>query len=216
MEAGPRLIERRPPLPLLGLEGHPSTPAPDERDVMTHFDVFQLPARYELDAAGLDRQFRALSLQYHPDRVTSTDVHSRRVALERTSALNEAYKVLKDPVRRAFYLLKLAGVDLERTESGPQKDLPIAFLEEVLERREALDDARSAQNWTQVEALTKAAESEKTQSLQQAIAALHRLESVPNEASAIRDASLSLARVRYLTRFLEEVEALEEQRLEST
>ncbi len=71
----------------------------------THFDVFGLRRSYDVDVPALEKQYRELSLQLHPDRVGQADARERLKALEGTTALNEAFKTLKDPVRRAFYLL---------------------------------------------------------------------------------------------------------------
>ena len=75
--------------------------------------------------------------------------------MEQTTALNEAYKTLKDPVRRAFYLLKLHGVDLDREDAGAQKDMPLEFLEEVMELREALDEAIAAKDLPRAQAMAR-------------------------------------------------------------
>src|SRR4051794_6410518 len=72
----------------------------------THFAVFALAPSPDLDVAALEKQYRELSLKLHPDRFARADAHERRLSLEQTTALNDAFKTLKDPVRRAFYLLK--------------------------------------------------------------------------------------------------------------
>ena len=64
----------------------------------TLFDVFELPPSYDVDVPALEKQFRELSLQLHPDRFAQADARERRLSLEQTTALNEAYKTLKDPV----------------------------------------------------------------------------------------------------------------------
>ena len=76
------------------------------------------PARTTWTSRRWRSSYRELSLQLHPDRFAQADAQERRLSLEQTTALNEAYKTLKDPVRRAFYLLKLHGVDLDREDAG--------------------------------------------------------------------------------------------------
>lgn len=85
---------------------------------MTHFELFNLEPSVDLDVAALEAQHRKLALESHPDRVSSGDPHARRVAAERSAALNDAVKVLKDPVRRAFYVLELKGVKLDTEQSA--------------------------------------------------------------------------------------------------
>ena len=181
---------------------------------MTHFDVFGLPRAFGLEVAALEKQYRSLSLQLHPDRISpSADARERRLALERTTALNDAYQVLKDPVRRAFYLLKLAGVDLDREDLGTQKDMPLSFLEEVMERREALSEAQAAKDLPRVRSLAAEVEIEQQKALASAVEGLGALEKHPDDAAELQKASHQLGRVRYFTRFLEEVEQIEEEAL---
>jgi molecular chaperone HscB len=100
-----------------------------------HFSVFGLPGEYAIDAAELDRRFRDLSRQLHPDRFARAEPRERRLSLERATRLNDAYRALKDWRSRAAYLLKLAGTDVfaeGRTYADPE------FLEEQLEWREGL------------------------------------------------------------------------------
>lgn len=168
---------------------------------MTYFELFGLTPSVDVDVPALEARYRALSLELHPDR--EPDPKLRRQAVDKTASLNEAVKVLRDPVRRAFYLLKLKGVDLERDEAGEQRQMPIAFLEEVMERREALEEVRAAKDVAK--ALKMAAE----------VAGLKDLALAAARAALIdgdvKEATHQLGRVRYFTRFIEEVEAIEEE-----
>ncbi len=179
----------------------------------THFDVFNLRPAHGIDVAALERQYRELSLQFHPDRFAQADVHERRLSLERTTALNEAWKTLKDATRRAFYLLKLHGVDLEREDAGAQKDMPLEFLEEVMDLREALDEAISTKDEARVRKMGEDVEGRRKAALAEAVTHLSTLEQTPSDAGAVKKASHALGRVRYFTRYLEQVEAFEEEML---
>ncbi|MBF5042578.1 Fe-S protein assembly co-chaperone HscB [Aggregicoccus sp. 17bor-14] len=183
----------------------------------THFDVFGLPRAYDVDAPALERSYRELSLKLHPDRFAQAEAKERRLSLEQTTALNEAFKTLKDPVRRAFYLLKLQGVDLDRDDASAQKNMPLDFLEEVMELREALDEAMEAKDLTRAQGMAVDVTARQKEALAQAVAALHALGSAPagseEAAAALTKASHGLGRVRYFTRFLEQVEAFEEEAL---
>jgi molecular chaperone HscB len=179
----------------------------------THFDTFGLPAGYDVDVPSLEKQFRDLSLQLHPDKFTQGEPRERRLSLEQTTALNEGYKTLKDPVRRAFYLLKLNGVDLDREDAGAQKDMPLEFLEEVMELREALDGAMEAKDLTRAQAMAVDVAARRKLALGEATEQLRALKGAPGDAGAVKKASHALGRVRYFTRFLEQVEAFEEEML---
>ena len=106
---------------------------------MNFFEIFEIPASVDLDAPALEQKYRALSLQLHPDRLGQLPHKERLAALEKSASLNDAYRTLKDSERRAFYLLKLRGIDLDREDAGAQKDMPLEFLEEVMDLREKLD-----------------------------------------------------------------------------
>ncbi|MBZ4422756.1 Fe-S protein assembly co-chaperone HscB [Myxococcus sp. RHSTA-1-4] len=182
----------------------------------THFDVFGLPRAYDVDVPALEKQYRELSLQLHPDRVAQADARERLKALEGTTALNEAFKTLKDPVRRAFYLLKLHGIDLDREDAGAQKDMPLEFLEEVMELREALDTAMEKKDLPRARAMATDVEARRKAALGEAAGALRALEGGGPGADGqalVKKASHALGRVRYFTRFLEQVDAFEEESL---
>jgi len=106
-----------------------------------HFELFGLPARYRVDPDALDAAYRKMQSEVHPDRFARGSDAERRLALQASARVNEAYRTLKDPVQRAQYLLGLNGVDaVAETDS----QLPFDFLERQLERREAAGDALAA------------------------------------------------------------------------
>jgi molecular chaperone HscB len=179
----------------------------------THFDVFGLPRAYAVDVPALEKQYRELSLQLHPDKFAQAQARERRLSLEQTTALNEALKTLKDPTKRAFYLLKLHGVDLEREDAGAQKDMPLEFLEEVMELREALDEAMASKNLERAQKMAADVEGRRKAAHQEAVDTLRTLEQGVPVESSVKKASHALGRVRYFTRFLEQVEAFEEEML---
>jgi molecular chaperone HscB len=180
----------------------------------TLFDVFSLSPAYDVDIPALEKQFRELSLRLHPDRFAQADARERRLSLEQSTALNEAYKTLKDPTRRAFYLLKLHGVDLDREDAGAQRDMPLEFLEEVMELREELEGAMNAKDVTRAQAMAVDVTARQREALHEAADALRALEQPPhdaNEQELVKKASHAMGRVRYFTRFLEQVEEFEEE-----
>ena len=80
-----------------------------------HFETLGLPRRFAVDLPDLERRFREQSREVHPDRFATASPPERRAALERSTALNDAYRTLKDPLRRATYFLELRGCsDLAR------------------------------------------------------------------------------------------------------
>lgn len=165
------------------------------------FALLGLPRGYVVDRAALDARHRELSKTVHPDRQAQATPAERRAAAERASQVNEALRVLRDPVRRAEALFRLAGVELgDGKEPAPPQD----FLFEVLELREALADARRAKDLAAVERL----ERDVLERARAVDAALDRTFATPAVSSdAARGALPSLAELRYWRRFLDEVEA---------
>jgi molecular chaperone HscB len=105
------------------------------------YSLFDLPREFAVDPEELGRRFRERSRQLHPDRFARAEPRERLLSLERATRLNDAHRVLKDWRLRAAYLLRLAGQDVfgaGRTFHDPE------FLEEQLEWREALAEARLA------------------------------------------------------------------------
>ena len=108
-----------------------------------HFELLGVPERFALDPDALERSYRALQSEIHPDRHATADAAARRLALQSSARVNEAYRALRDPVDRAQYLLALHGIDaLAETDSV----LAPEFLERQLERREAASDALTARD----------------------------------------------------------------------
>src|SRR5664279_1512336 len=103
-----------------------------------YFDLFGLRPAFRFDVAALDRAYRTLQSEVHPDRFAGGSDVEKRIALQSSARVNEAYRALKDPVLRAQYLLALHGIDaVGETDTR----LPIDFLERQLERREQASDA---------------------------------------------------------------------------
>lgn len=102
------------------------------------FELFGLPACFGLDAGQLDRAYRELQSSVHPDRFVNAPEAERRVSMQQATQVNEAYQTLKNPVRRAAYLIAQRGID-PRFETNTA--MPAEFLIEQMEWREAIEKA---------------------------------------------------------------------------
>jgi molecular chaperone HscB len=120
--------------------------------VQNHFELFGLPARFDVDAAALDAAYRDVQGRVHPDRFVNATDAEKRVAMQWATRANEAYQTLKNPQKRAQYLCELNGVDLQ-TESNTA--MPMAFLMQQMEWREALGEARAEKDADALDALDK-------------------------------------------------------------
>lgn len=118
-----------------------------------YFSFFGFPRKLNLDTAVLEKEFYVLSRHLHPDVFGQADEQERAWSLEQSSMLNDAYRALKDPIKRTEYLLRIEGVELEEqskqaTEkaraSGELKKqvVPPDLLEEVFELNMHLEELR--------------------------------------------------------------------------
>ncbi|MCS6797883.1 MAG: Fe-S protein assembly co-chaperone HscB [Myxococcota bacterium] len=95
------------------------------------FAVLGLPRRWSLDLTALERRWKELSRQVHPDRHARGTPSERRLAVERAVAVNEAYRTLRDPVRRAEVLVRLLGVDPAGAQDPDLLEEAIEFGESI-------------------------------------------------------------------------------------
>jgi molecular chaperone HscB len=105
-----------------------------------YFEFFGLQRKLGVDADTLQKRFYELSRQWHPDRYSRKGADEQAQALEATSILNDGYRTLKDPVKRAEYLLTEEGFPIGEQRS---KDVPPELLEEVFELNMALEELKS-------------------------------------------------------------------------
>jgi len=113
-----------------------------------YFELFGLTPAYALDLDSLDRAYRDIQSTVHPDRFAHAGDAERRASMQMTTQVNEAYRTLKIPVRRARYLLELNGVDVGfETNTAMPRD----FLAEQMALREKLEEARDADSLAALE-----------------------------------------------------------------
>lgn len=128
--------------------GKVQPPAP-----VDYFTFFGLPPKLNLDVAALEKDFYVLSRKLHPDLNAQAGSQEQEWSLEQSSLLNDAYRTLRDPIKRTQYLLKLEGVELEeqsksatekaRATGGVKKQIvPPDLLEEVFELNMQLEELR--------------------------------------------------------------------------
>jgi molecular chaperone HscB len=105
-----------------------------------HYERLGLPRRFSLDPHALEAAYLDRSRAVHPDFHHAGSGGEQAASESLTAAVNEAYSTLKDPFRRAEHLLALLG--------GPTatdvKDIPPAFLMEMMDVREEVERADAA------------------------------------------------------------------------
>ena len=105
-----------------------------------YYALLGLERKLNLSADDLQRRFYELSRQLHPDRFMRQPETERQYSLDASSILNDAYRALRDPVKRAQYVLSQEGFDIGEQRS---KDVPPELLEEVFDLNMALEEMRS-------------------------------------------------------------------------
>ncbi|MCW8277023.1 co-chaperone HscB [Pseudomonas sp. PCH199] len=164
-----------------------------------HFALFELQPSFNLDLDQLATRYRELARSVHPDRFADASEREQRLALEQSASLNEAYQTLKNPPKRARYLLALSGgeLPLEVTVHDPE------FLLQQMELREELEDLQDSADLSGVAAFKrrlKAAQDE----LNQSFAACW------NDATHRERAERLMRRMQFLDKLTYEVRQLEE------
>jgi len=107
----------------------------------SYFELFGLAPAYALDLPALEAAYREIQSRVHPDRFVHAGDAERRASMQMTTRVNEAYRALKDPVRRAQHLLEMNGVDVAfETDTA----MPADFLMRQMEFRERLEEAKDA------------------------------------------------------------------------
>ena len=170
--------------------------------MQNHFDLFQLPGTFALDMGALDAAYRDVQGRVHPDRFINATDAEKRVAMQWATRANEAYQTLRNPQKRAQYLCELNGVDLN-TESNTA--MPMDFLMQQMEWREALGEARAAKDSDALDALDEQVKQERKARL--------ALVGTQLDAGDFETAAQGVRALMFLDKFSEEVhyafEALE-------
>lgn len=102
------------------------------------FELFGLPQRFAQERSEIDRRWKELQREAHPDRFAAQGASAQRAALQWSVRINEAYQRLKEPLKRASYLCELRGAPIQAENNTA---MPPEFLMEQMEWREALDEA---------------------------------------------------------------------------
>src|SRR5690349_12361732 len=118
-----------------------------------YFTFFGLPPKLNVNVPALEKDFYELSRKLHPDLNARAGSQEQEWSLEQSSLLNDAYRTLRDPIKRTQYLLRLEGVELEEqsktaTEQAratgelKKQIVPPDLLEEVFELNMQLEELR--------------------------------------------------------------------------
>jgi molecular chaperone HscB len=158
------------------------------------FQLFGLPQRFAQERPDIDRRWKDLQREAHPDKFAAQGAAAQRVALQWSVRINEAYQRLKDPLKRAAYLCELRGAPIEAHSNTA---MPPAFLMEQMEWREALDEAAGED---ELDALAQRVQARRREML----AAIEQLLDHDGDAAA---AARQVRALMFVERFGEDIEA---------
>ena len=184
--------------------------------VVDKFAILGVPRTFELELASLEAVFRSQSRKLHPDRFARASAQERRYALEQTTLLNDAFRSLKDPARRAEHFLELLGIHLAGEQPKHAHELPVVkvlmspeFLEEMMDERERLLEAKLEGGPEAVAAHVLATTRKRVATLVQVGLLLGEISQCVDQESQRQkamEAAEQVARLRYYARSLDEAE----------
>ncbi|MBH2019015.1 Fe-S protein assembly co-chaperone HscB [Polaromonas sp.] len=158
------------------------------------FELFGVPMQFAQDRAQLDARWKELQREAHPDKFAAQGAAAQRVAMQWSVRINEAYQRLKDPLKRASYLCELHGAPINAENNTA---MPVDFLMQQMEWREALDDAKN------IDDLNKIA-------LESMVSGRKQLSKIEQSLDGKKDFSAAAQQVRslmFIERFASEVDA---------
>lgn len=171
-----------------------------------YFELFGLPQSFDVDMPALASAYRQLQHKMHPDRYAAATERDRRLAVQYSSLINEAYESLRSPVKRAYYLLAQSGfqLDLQKTTSSDPE-----FLMQQMTLREHLSELRTAADPDQALEQMAAEIAEAIAQHGERFKALYQQGSLDNAAEEV-------AKMQFLFKLTEELEQIEAEILDYT
>ncbi|RDE70396.1 Fe-S protein assembly co-chaperone HscB [Aggregatibacter segnis] len=117
------------------------------------FALFDLPVAFQVDSALLNERYLALQKSLHPDNFSAASAQEQRLAMQKSAEINDALRILKDPIARADSIIALNTGERENLEEKSNKD--IGFLMQQMEWRETLENIENRKDTDELTAFTK-------------------------------------------------------------
>lgn len=156
-----------------------------------HYERMGLELSFDVDGADLDQRYFDAQRHLHPDRFATKSAQEKALSQQQATAINDAYETLKEPLKRADYLVHLMGMDVLPEGCNLVNDTEL--LMESMELREALAEAETIE---QVDALSARA----TEDIHHCIEQLSKL----FDDNDIEGACRLTTRLKYLKKLSEE------------
>lgn len=117
------------------------------------FALFDLPVAFQVDSALLNERYLALQKSLHPDNFSAASAQEQRLAIQKSAEINDALRILKDPITRADSIIAINTGETENPEEKSNKD--IGFLMQQMEWRETLENIENRKDTDELSAFTK-------------------------------------------------------------
>lgn len=118
--------------------------------MQNHFELFNLPVQFTIDRQALDKAYKEIQSLVHPDRFVTATEAEKRTAMQWAAMANDAYHILRNPIKRGVYLCELNGCNLQ---AETHVSMDPEFLMQQIEWRESLESARENKDIPQLEKL---------------------------------------------------------------
>lgn len=103
---------------------------------LNYYEIFNLPAEFNVDLKNLHIRFSEIQKSIHPDRFSAATKVEKEQSLIKSTQVNEAYQTLKNNLLRAKYLIGLN----HKNEPSP---LSSDFLMQQMEWEEELEEIKA-------------------------------------------------------------------------
>lgn len=144
----------------------------------SYFELFGLPATYEIDTDALHDKYLTICRNTHPDQFVNESPEASRLAMRLSAQVNRAYETLRDPLLRAEYLIEAFG----GRSAAEHKTVPPDLLQEVMGLREDIEEAAESQDTKAVGELRERVLARRKEVLEQIAALAGQLEQERDEA----------------------------------
>ncbi len=167
-----------------------------------HFETFQLPVQFDVNQEEISLRYRELQSEVHPDKFSNSPDQQRLESIQQASQINEAFTILKSPLERAKYLLKLQGIDVE----DHSVQLDTEFLSKMLDLRETIENISTQEDpYGELTTIQDQLESQN----RDLIEALRACFEQDND-DAMNHARTLVLKLQFLQKLLSETESLED------
>ena len=166
-----------------------------------HFELFGFAPGFAIDVAALDIAYHEVQREVHPDRFANASDAEKRLAAQWATQANGAYRTLKSPLNRGRYLLQLSGID---TEEERNTAMPLEFLMQQMEWREAVVEAKASKDEAKLDQL--AADKQREEKLLFA-----KLAEQLGVSISMSDARETVRKLRFLEKLGEEIDIAAEE-----